>query len=151
MTFKPTLLGYLHFMKSILICFAIGTCMLVGCGKPKPDLVPASGVLTIGGQPAANIRLNFVPMTTDTAINAPSSHGVTDEQGRFTLRTVKDDLEGAVKGKHLVTFTDQEAGRGEQGEEVSNLARFDAQYGSNGIEVTVNEGEEIKIDIKPAR
>lgn len=138
-------------MKSILVSFAIVTCLLVGCGKPKPDLVPASGVFTVDGNPVANVRLNFVPKTTDPKMNAPSSHGVTDEQGHFSLRTVKDDLEGAVKGPHVVTFTDLNADRPAQGEKTQNPPRFESSYMSNGIEVTVNEGEEIKIDVKGPR
>ena len=63
---------------------------------------PVGGTVTLNGKALAGAAVTFTP------IPAPgeepiglSSHGETDDQGRFTLATI-DGREGAVVGKHKV-------------------------------------------------
>ena len=81
--------------------------VIVGCGSSEFDLVPVSGTVTLDGEPVAGARVIFEPHRTgEDALSAgPSSNGVTDETGRFTLATTMDEDQGAVVGKHTVTIS----------------------------------------------
>ena len=72
---------------------------LLGCGGGL-ELAPASGKVTLDGQPLADAAVNFVPVD-----GGPVASGVTDDQGRFSLATV--NKAGAVPGQHHVTITKQ--------------------------------------------
>ena len=88
---------------------ALALLLVAGCGRQGPTLLPASGVVTLDGQPVAEAGVIFTP--TD---GGPSASGATDSQGRFELRTV--NRPGAVAGKHVATVTKQETtGIGEFG------------------------------------
>jgi hypothetical protein len=78
-----------------LLCAA-----LAGCGDGR-DSVPVSGKVTVQGQPLADILVTFEPL--DDGIG---STGTTDAEGRYTLQFVDNDQDGAVPGKHQVTFQD---------------------------------------------
>jgi len=68
------------------------------------NLVTVSGVVTLDGEPIANILVHFQP-TSETPVDrefSPSSHGVTDAKGRYELEWV--DGRGAVIGEHIVTL-----------------------------------------------
>jgi hypothetical protein len=70
-----------------------------GCGG-GPRIVPVSGQVTLDGQPLADAQVVFRPDSTE--LNpGPASHGKTDAEGRFVLRTM-DDHDGAVVGPHKV-------------------------------------------------
>ena len=77
---------------------------LVGCGAGDPfALAPVSGTVTIDGLPAANVVVTFTPAANDsTAIVGPFSSAVTDDQGKFTLKSKQGSL-GAVVGQHSVS------------------------------------------------
>ena len=126
-------------------CLPLLALMLVGCGGSNaPDLIEVSGVLKIDGAPAENIMLHFVPKTTDESINAPTSHGLTDAEGKFVLRSAKNEL-GALAGLHLVTLYDTEEERPAQGQEATKPRRLAAKYSSGGMEVEVVAGKLIEI------
>lgn len=76
--------------------------LLSGCSKDY-ETVPVSGRVTLDGQPVANVGLTFVPLAENKEkVNiGPGSLGKTDEEGRFTLRTVQGD-KGAVPTDHIV-------------------------------------------------
>ena len=78
------------------------TALLAGCSKDY-ETVPVSGRVTLDGQPLANVGLTFVPLAENKEkVNiGPGSLGKTDEEGRFTLRTVQGD-KGAVPTDHIV-------------------------------------------------
>jgi len=89
----------LGFQFLLLLC----TMCVFGCGKS--DYAPVSGVITVNGKPTANIRIVFAPMgTQETNTPGPPSLAVTDAEGRYQLQTRTGD-DGAVVGKHDVTFT----------------------------------------------
>src|SRR5690348_15679779 len=70
-----------------------------GCSRTAVfnDLV--EGAAKLDGKPLGNAHIIFVPDEPD--LKAPSSAGITDENGRFQL-TREDGEPGALVGKHLV-------------------------------------------------
>jgi hypothetical protein len=79
------------------------TLATVGC-RPADEFAPVSGRLRIHGEPAANVLVVFTPESTADHV-MPRSVGVTDDDGRFTLRT-EQNRAGAVVGRHRVTLED---------------------------------------------
>lgn len=73
---------------------------IAGCGKSSggPPTVPVSGTLKIGGNPAANVQVTFIPV--DAEVKGCS--GNTDENGKFSMFTGQLGTPGAMKGKYKV-------------------------------------------------
>ncbi len=65
-----------------------------GCG-PKFKTVPVSGRVTLDNQPVANAGVLYVPVDA-----GPTARAMTDQDGRYTLKTGK--LEGTAPGKYRV-------------------------------------------------
>lgn len=126
----------------VLLCFAA---LLIGCGTPEAKLVTATGRVTIDGKPAADIMVRFVPNTQDESELAPSSQGLTDENGEFNLVTLKNSP-GAVEGPHRVTLFDTLETRAPQGSRISTRSRLHPKFASTGVEVTVADGTAIELD-----
>jgi hypothetical protein len=120
-----------------IVCCGIAT----GCGKPL-KLVPASGSVEIGGQPAAGIMVQFLPEAVDGE-QRPSSFATTEEDGRFALVT-QDGKPGAVEGSHTVILVDTLEERPEQGNPMTRPPRLDSRYATfmGGLKATVTEGGE---------
>ncbi|MFN8709688.1 MAG: hypothetical protein ACK526_04450 [Planctomyces sp.] len=120
-----------------------------GCGEaPQIQIVPVQGVITIGGKPAANIMIQFMP---DVAMNVPgiTSVGVSDEQGRFRL-TASDGREGAMPGTCQVVLADMDEERPAQGEPAGAPSRIPPKYataGTGGLSVQVVDGQEVNLSI----
>jgi hypothetical protein len=93
----------------------------VGCGGKPLKLVPAEGTVTIGGVPAANIAVQFLP-DTNKGLQTPSSQGLTNAEGRFALMS-QTGKPGAVPGSHSVLLVDTEEERVEQGRRPTNPPR----------------------------
>jgi hypothetical protein len=74
-----------------------------GCGG-KMKFVPVSGRVTMGGQPLANVRVQFQPVEGENP--GPCSVGDTDSDGRFTLKVSSQQWSGngAVVGRHRVSI-----------------------------------------------
>jgi hypothetical protein len=119
---------------------------VVGCGDTS-EIVPASGTLTVGGEPLENISVTFMPDVT-AGNSGPTSFGTTDANGHFDL-TTSHNQPGAVVGPHVVTLVDQDEQRPEQGQAVTRPPRIDSRYSitSSGLEATVEAGEEIELSI----
>jgi hypothetical protein len=80
---------------------ALSCAAMFGCGS-KVDVVPVSGYVHIDGKPAENIAVSFTPIPGQST-PGPTSSGITDSQGQFTLSTVQERrISGAVPGKHRV-------------------------------------------------
>ena len=76
---------------------------LQGCGGSGYKVAPVSGKITIGGKPAAGIAVSFQPDSKGGGGRpGPGSAAVTDAQGRYTLRVVQPEQDGAVVGRHVV-------------------------------------------------
>ena len=66
-------------------------------------------------KPLVRGLVNFQPINGEADNPGPESTGITDEQGRFELRTLKGDM-GAVVGNHKVRITSRgTAERADQG------------------------------------
>ena len=94
---------------TLVILAAISVAILPGCGGRDYQVVPVAGKVTHGGKPLANIHVSFQPRgdAADRATPGPGSFGVTDAQGRYTLRTVDPEEDGAVVGTHVVRLARQ--------------------------------------------
>lgn len=68
-----------------------------GCGGPR--LVTVKGKLTHKGEPVPSTLVTFLPDD-----GSRPSKGVTDDEGRFTLRYSRDE-EGATPGRGVVFLT----------------------------------------------
>jgi hypothetical protein len=83
---------------------------VVGCGSSQPqtddrfaaldpkNLVPISGVVTVGGKPVASVVITFLPPS-----GAGVASGETDKDGKFELKSMGGP--GAVPGKYKVTIS----------------------------------------------
>jgi len=68
-----------------------------GCGDGRPATFPVTGEVHYNGQPVAGASVVFTSA-------GPPAKGVTDAQGKFTLRTFAEG-DGALAGEHRVTIT----------------------------------------------
>jgi len=94
----------------------IGLVFLFGCGgSDGPPLGHVSGVVTRGNVPLKGATVLF------KAQGAPGSIGVTDAEGRYTLKYIGREA-GAVVGRNTVTvFVPNEAAASEEGEGMRKL------------------------------
>jgi hypothetical protein len=81
---------------------------LVLSGCAEHDLAPVSGVVLLDREPLVRGVVNFRPIHGEADNPGPESTGITDEEGRFELRTLDGDV-GAVVGKHSVRITSRTA------------------------------------------
>lgn len=121
-------------------CVGVAVLVTLGCGQAAPKLTPASGVVLIDGEPAADISVQFLPDEVEGETR-PTSYAVTDAQGQFTLKTYEQG-DGAVTGGHNVILVDTLEERPEQGEELSQPPRLDSRYSTitGGLRADVVEG-----------
>jgi hypothetical protein len=82
---------------AIPLCFAL---LAVGCGPPMGSV---SGTVTMDGQPAEAIQVDFQPVAGD----AGGAMGVTDAQGNYTLY-YPGEKTGAPPGEYIVRLTGAE-------------------------------------------
>jgi hypothetical protein len=83
---------------SWLLC---GLFALMGCGDGL-NVVPVSGVVTLGGKPLSGAGIKTQPVGQGTRTPGPGSFGRTDAQGHFELELVKPARKGAMVGPHRV-------------------------------------------------
>jgi len=77
--------------------------VLSGCSKGPYEVAPVSGRVTLDGQPAGNVAVMFQPVGGEKNMNpGPGSYGITDAEGRYTLKLIGKETRGAVVGKHKV-------------------------------------------------
>ena len=89
-----------HFVPSLVLITS-----MIGCGSDASvDTVPVSGLVTMDGQPLVNAAVMF-QLTSDTETTAPTSVGITDDEGRYSLKVSITDTPGAVVGEHRVSVT----------------------------------------------
>jgi len=79
--------------------------LLGGCGSDG-KIAPVSGVITLNGKPTADIAVTFQPVATDgNNVPGPAAFGVTDADGRYTLKLYGTETRGATVGKNQVRIT----------------------------------------------
>jgi hypothetical protein len=82
---------------------AIGLGVFAGCnGGVHGD--PVEGTVTLDGKPLPEVHLIFYPVNNDPA-NHTRFVGLTDQQGRFAMRSDDGKSEGVPPGKYRVTLT----------------------------------------------
>lgn len=118
----------------------LGLAVASGCGVKSVKLVPAEGVVEIGGKPAAGIVIQFLPQSADGE-KRPTSFATTDAQGKFRLGTY-DGKDGAAEGPHMVLLVDSLEERPAQGQALSKPPRLDSRYAtvSGGVTASVVDG-----------
>lgn len=88
---------------------------LVGCGGAAdvPDLVPATGTVTLDGSPLADAAVTFELQGSDDSLKK-TSWGTTDASGKYEMMFGNNS--GVRPGKHKVTISKMSnAGSGEEG------------------------------------
>jgi hypothetical protein len=90
------------------------TTLLTGCGGSNYTVVPVSGRVTLKGRPLAEVHVSFQPQrkSPNDPEPGPGSYAMTDADGRYRLKTVDPEMDGAVVGTHVVRLTMAEAGAG---------------------------------------
>jgi hypothetical protein len=91
-----------------LRCFR-GAWLLVlamgGCGSGQ-NLAPVSGQVTLNGKPVAEIAVTFQPVASEgNNAPGPTAVGVTDSDGRYSLKPLGEPGSGATIGKNVVKFS----------------------------------------------
>lgn len=136
------------FVVAAVVASAIVLAGAVGCGPPAARLVPAGGVVLIAGQPAAGVSVQFLPDPLAGQVR-PTSFALTDESGRFHLRTAGGGA-GAVVGGHTVIFADTLEERPAQGETTRRPPRIDARFSTltGGVRCEVaSDGGEVTLEL----
>lgn len=83
--------------------FFILIVLAAGCSDGQFPLAPISGTVTFDGEPLEGAEVVFAPMENDNSvIVGPASVGYTDQQGRYTLKTVRG-AQGAIVTNHRVS------------------------------------------------
>ena len=79
---------------------AITAIAILGCSPShQPPLGRVSGIVTLDGEPLANATVRFTP-----AGPGRTSEGITDADGRYELRYLRD-IPGANIDQHIVRIT----------------------------------------------
>jgi hypothetical protein len=76
---------------------------LAGCGDDPFEIAPVSGKVTLNGEPLADARISFQPISGGSDVG-PGSAATTDAQGHYTL-TTHDGQRGATVGGHRVRIS----------------------------------------------
>lgn len=121
--------------------------LVLGCAEAEPTLIPVNGKLLIDGKAAGNIMLQAMPDVTKSN-TGPTSTATTDDQGNFSLATL-DGKPGAVTGAHVITFTDLEEDRPEQGEESATASRLPSKFQTTagGLNVEIVAGKDLELSV----
>ncbi len=76
-----------------------------GCGGGSKT-APVSGRVTLDNKPLRKAKVNFQPIAREGDNNpGGGSYAETDADGRFTLKTVFGEQDGAVAGTHRVEIS----------------------------------------------
>src|SRR5690348_15151626 len=99
----------------------LGAVLLTAAGcREKAGYVSVSGVVKLNGQPYPNAAVFFQPVgSKDNPNPGRGSYGVTDENGRFFLKT-DDGFSGAVAGQHQIKIVTHQG----------DVAGYDPEVGS---------------------
>jgi hypothetical protein len=91
-------------MRALILLPLMG--LLAGCGGESYQLAPVSGRVTLNKKPLAGAAVTFQPVAGEGGASpGPGSGGFTDADGRYTLKLIGKETNGAVIGKHKVQIT----------------------------------------------
>lgn len=85
-----------------VVILALLIAAVAGCGGAPDDVARVSGTVTLGEGPLADAVVTFQPQ------GGPPSRGITDANGKYTLRYTRA-LAGARIGQHVVSITTHRA------------------------------------------
>jgi hypothetical protein len=75
----------------------------VGCSSDPYETAPVSGQITLDGKPVPKAAVMFSPIATTGHLNpGPGSYGITDSEGRYSLKLIGKETRGVVVGKHKI-------------------------------------------------
>jgi hypothetical protein len=84
--------------------------LTAGCESKPYGLAPVSGIVTLDGKPLPRAGISFQPQGGSNPTPGPGSVGTTDENGRYELKTIRDEP-GAVPGPHRVRIYSEKVAR----------------------------------------
>jgi len=116
----------------------------LGCSSASgPKTAPVQGKITMAGKPLPNVGVTFLPEG-----RGPTASGNTNENGEFTLRTVRPG-DGAVIGAHHVVIGSAEEGPRKKGSPAipEKYGRFDTT--DLTAEVKPGQTNVFTFDLKP--
>jgi hypothetical protein len=92
-------------MLRLLVFSAAALVLAGGCGGDG-KIAPVSGTVTLNGKPAPEVAVTFQPLSS-TGSNVPgaSAFGVTNADGRYSLKIMGEEKQGATVGKNVVRFS----------------------------------------------
>ncbi|MES2789935.1 MAG: carboxypeptidase regulatory-like domain-containing protein [Planctomycetota bacterium] len=134
---------------------------MIGCGgadasKALPKTVPATGVVTLDGNPLSNATLTFIPVGATQGIEC---FGATGEKGEFKMKQLRGQ-DGAPPGEYKVVISRYVKSDGKPivlggdqlpanvGASESLPARYSAPQASKLSAVVPPTGGEFKFDLK---
>jgi len=90
-------------IRTFAVSLIIGIAIIAGCSKKGPAFnSEVTGVVTFDGTPLANVRIEFVPESTD-GVKIPGSYAMTDDKGSYKLMC-ENQKPGAAVAKHRVVI-----------------------------------------------
>ncbi len=92
---------------SASLLLLLAALLTAGCGGADEDLASVEGRITLNGEPLADARVEFDPITEEADFGkstGSSSMAMTDANGRYTLQYTAEH-DGALVGKHTVRIT----------------------------------------------
>lgn len=85
----------------VIVVGVIVTCL--GCGDNQ-GRVPVAGVVTLDGEPLPAVQVTFDQP--DLGVNQNVGYlGFTDEQGRYALQPIAQEVKGVAPGEYRVVLT----------------------------------------------
>lgn len=143
------------FFLRLRFCFvvwaALGIAICGGCSHSSQPLVEVGGRITEAGKAVSGASVSYQPISSskENVSPGPASFGITDADGRYQLRTFKEDLPGAVPGQHHVYITlASPAGQSESAPPVRSK-KIPAKYcdGSTIVDVPSSGAAELNFDL----
>jgi hypothetical protein len=79
---------------------------IVGCGPAAIEFAPVKGRITMDEKPVAHAKILFIPtkQRNENRIALPYSFAITDDNGKYTLKT-ENQQNGAIVGSHIVIIS----------------------------------------------
>ncbi len=122
---------------------------LSGCGSAT--IAEVEGTVTLDGKPLPNIRVLFQAPNKGGEGVALGAYGLTDESGKFTLKTSDGTAKGAAVGPNVVTLADklsEDANDSDGGKVVVPKSRIPSKYLRKEFQFEVQPGSKNLADFE---